>query len=274
MNQCELNAIAENNITSYDNIRNKSSKFEAKGIFHSELLMVYTVAKQLGVERIIESGRARGQSTEIIARICDELKIGFDSIEFDRESPDVSIAEKRLAPLRDVCTLHYGDAFEIMPSILDKKKTLIIIDGPKGIWAQKLGLRMLKLKNVCAVMFHDSHRDAIDIRPRLEKYFGRYLITSDDYNFVAKYHRLDEECWTVTSDFMPGYAPYQRTGALMRSYAGTLSCVVNESIRKDLISAYEHEIEGAINIHESLFFKLASRLKLVGFLRKLYFVTI
>ena len=270
MIQCELNKKAEHYLVEYKKIKEQSSTFEPKGIFHSELLMAFTVAKELGVEKIIESGRARGQSTELIARFCKEHNIEFHSIEYDKNSPDTEVAEQRLAPFKDVCTLHYGDGFEVMPKLIDEKHTLIIIDGPKGVWAQKLGLLMLKHTNVKAVMFHDTHRDAEDARPRLERYLGKHLIVSDDYEFVEKYKYLDDDCWEITNKYIGGYAPYKRPNKIMRSYAGTLSCVINKGIDPKMIELYLKDVQYSIDIKNTMLYKIALKLKIVGFINRLY----
>ncbi|WP_210397611.1 class I SAM-dependent methyltransferase [Motiliproteus sediminis] len=270
MKQSELNNKASSYVDSYEVIKSLSSTFEPKGIFHSELLMAYTLIKELGVEKVIESGRARGQSTEIIARICQQDGLEFHSIEYDDKSPDVAVAEKRLAPYKDVCTLHYGDGFELMPKLLDGKDTLIIIDGPKGVWAQKLGLLMLKKENVKAVLFHDTHRDAYDSRPRLERYFGRHLLVSDDYEYVDAFSYLDDVCWQETNKFFDGYAPYKRYNTIMRSYAGTLSCVINNNIDETMLDNYINDINRSILVKESLLFRLANKINLISMIKNLH----
>lgn len=274
MKQCELNQRAELYVQEYEKIKAESSVFEPKGIFHSELLMAFTIARELGVEKIIESGRARGQSTELIARICKIHGIEFHSIEYDRSSPDVEVAEKRLAPFSDVCTLHYGDGFEVMPTLLDEKPTLIIIDGPKGVWAQKLGLLMLKNESVKAVAFHDTHRDAEDARPRLERYLGKNLLVSDDYEFVERYSYLDDECWSITNNFAKGYGPYKRPGRIMRSYAGTLSCVINSKVDGNMIDLYLKDVQSAIDVKSTFIYKVMLKLRIVGMVSKIYIKTI
>ena len=269
MYQSHLNLAALNHLSDYQNIKEASSEFEAKGIFHSELLMVKVLIELIGVEHVIESGRARGQSTEVIARICDAIGIKFDSIEFDDKSPDVQIAEERLKSFKHVCSLHYGDSFEIMPRLIPKdKKTLLIVDGPKGVWGLKLGLSMMQTGNVAAVLFHDTHRDAIDVRPILEKYFKKNLIVSDDYEYVELFRHLDYDCWDVTKSYTNGqYGPYKRGEKKMRSYAGTLSCVIYDEKEKTDLNNCLDELEKLTKRKGSFVFKAINKLKIPTFLR-------
>ena len=67
---------------------------------HSEMLFAFSIAKELGVQAILESGRARGQSTELTAIFSKYHDIDFHSIEYDKFSPDVEIAERRLKNLK------------------------------------------------------------------------------------------------------------------------------------------------------------------------------
>lgn len=268
MKQCELNKKAEFYLDEYTQIKLQSSPFEPKGIFHSELLMAFTIAKELGVEKIIESGRARGQSTEIVARFCKKHDIEFHSIEYDRNSPDVVVAEKRLEQFKDVCTLHYGDGFEVMPTLLDDKRILIIIDGPKGVWAQKLGMAMLGYKNVKAVLFHDTHRDGYEVRNNLERYFKGKLLFSDDYEYVEKYQSLDDDCWRVTNHYIVGYGPYKRPGKMMRSYAGTFTCIINE-VSEEAIAKYTEIVTRQIKMRSRILYRILYKMGLIDRIRKM-----
>ena len=56
----------------------------------------------------------------------------------------------------------------------------------------------------------------------------------------------------------------------MRSYAGTLSCVINMNIEQHIIDEYLTEIEGVIATKESYIFKLAVKLRLVSLILKFY----
>ena len=67
---------------------------EKKGIRRSELFFFYALVAGLNPVRIIESGRARAQSTLVLARLFPRASIV--SLESDPASPDVTVAAERL----------------------------------------------------------------------------------------------------------------------------------------------------------------------------------
>ena len=269
MLQNKLHKKAETLLDEFESIIKQSSPFEAKGVIHSEMLFAFSIAKELGVQVILESGRARGQSTELTAIFSKYHDIDFHSIEYDKFSPDVEIAERRLKNLKNFCTLHYGDSFDLLPKIIDDRPTLIIIDGPKGIYGLKLGLEMMKFKSVKGILFHDTHRDANDVRPFLEKYFRENMATSDDYNFVNKYKYLDQDCWLIYSN-EHSYQPYLRKGKLMRSYSNTFSFILNIENHHEMLNLCIHEVQKIINKKSSKFYKILNKIRLIKLINWIY----
>lgn len=220
MTQQELNKIAFKYIEDYKKYMKESSPYEIKGIFHSELLMVVTLAKELGVEVLMESGRARGQSTELLARFAKENNIAFHSIESSKDSDDVVVAESRLSGLP--VTLHYADSLDLMPRLMNDAKTLVIIDGPKGHRMWDLGMRMLEFESVVGVCMHDAERGSY-IRGQAA---GLPIITTDDKEYVEAFKHLDGECWKVhpwgpyeSGSYINGEVRHLRKA---KSYEGTL----------------------------------------------------
>jgi hypothetical protein len=211
-------------LDSFKDLLSQAGPFEPKGIFHSEMLMLCAVVNALGAEQIIESGRARGQSTEILARFASLIGIGrFDSIEFDTLSPDCAIAEERLRPLGQRVRLHYGDAFELLPSLIYGERCVLLIDGPKGPSALKLAVIAMKNRSVNGVFIHDVHKDAANVRPLIERHFPDSIF-SDEEEFVEKFSVLDEVCWKTQarSPGCEGWKPYYRGKRRMKSYSATL----------------------------------------------------
>lgn len=226
MRQKDLIEAAENILIDYERYKRDSHPYEIKGIFHSELLMFCAIAEIIKPELIIESGRARGQSTEIIARYAADKEIRFESIESNKINGDSDIAEERLRLLPGI--LHYGDSFEIMPFLVKDKKSLILIDGPKGSGMWKLFEIMYSIPNVAGVFTHDSGKGT-SMRKNLDsKYPGKYIV-SDDKEFVNRFSFLDEECWEVNP-----WGPYEHGSYIQgkvsnlgkaESYSGTLAFV-------------------------------------------------
>jgi predicted O-methyltransferase YrrM len=158
--------------------------YERKGILYSEIFFLYLCAKAAG-QRILESGRARGQSTALLALCFPQLAIV--SVEHDADSPDAAVAAARLRGFRNV-ELRFGDAARILPAIA-QPGDIALIDGPKGFRAVRLALRLLARGRVAMVFLHDVGPGSPE-REFLERRLPATLY-SDDPRFAEVAHRLD-----------------------------------------------------------------------------------
>jgi hypothetical protein len=121
------------------------------GIWESEMFLFYAAVKPFAPKQILESGRARGKSTLILARCFPEARIV--SVELDRESENAAAAEAKLKSCPNV-ELLYGDSREILPERLQPGDA-VLIDGPKDFRALALALELLRTGKPCAVFIHD-----------------------------------------------------------------------------------------------------------------------
>jgi Methyltransferase domain len=121
------------------------------GIWESEMFLFYAAVKPFAPKQILESGRARGKSTFILARCFPESRIV--SVEYDRKSENAAAAEAKLRNESNV-ELLYGDSREILPARLQSGDG-VLIDGPKGFRALKLAIDLLRTGDPCAVFVHD-----------------------------------------------------------------------------------------------------------------------
>src|SRR5947208_13951883 len=121
------------------------------GIWESEMFLFYAAVKPFAPKQILESGRARGKSTLILARCFADARI--ISIEYDRQSENAAAAEAKLKSERNV-ELLYGDSRAILPERLQAGDA-VLIDGPKDFRALKLALDLLRTGKPCAVFVHD-----------------------------------------------------------------------------------------------------------------------
>ena len=121
------------------------------GIWESEMFLFYAAVKPFAPKQILESGRARGKSTLILARCFPESRI--ISIEYDRESENAPAAAAKLKNESNVDLL-YGDSREILPNRLENGDA-VLIDGPKDFRAIKLAVDFLRTEKPCAVFVHD-----------------------------------------------------------------------------------------------------------------------
>ena len=158
---------------------------EPKGIRRSEMFFFYAAIAETAPSRIIESWRARAQSTLVLASLFPEANI--ISIEFDASSPDVAIAAERLKDRANV-ECRFGDSRQLLPDLL-RDGDVVLIDGPKDFRAVKLALRLLRTGKPLAVFVHDlwpgsPARDFVD----------RHLpaaFLSDAPVWVERYSELD-----------------------------------------------------------------------------------
>ena len=121
------------------------------GIWESEMFLFYAAVKPFGPKQILESGRARGKSTLILARCFPDTRIV--SVEYERESENAPAAEAKLKKESNV-ELLYGDSREILPQRLQAGDA-VLIDGPKDFRALKLAIDLLRTGKPCAVFVHD-----------------------------------------------------------------------------------------------------------------------
>ena len=121
------------------------------GIWESEMFLFYAAVAPCAPKQILESGRARGKSTLMLARCFPEARI--ISVELDRASATAAAAEAKLKPYPNV-ELLYGDSRTILPQRLQSGDA-VLIDGPKEFRALELALQVMGTGKPCAVFVHD-----------------------------------------------------------------------------------------------------------------------
>lgn len=201
--------------------------YERKGILYSEMFFLFLCAQQVTPRRVLESGRARGQSTEILARMFPDLPVV--SIEYDAHSPDVPVAAKRLAAFANV-DLRFGDATRLLPAEV-AEGDIVLIDGPKGFRGLRLALSLLATGKPSLVFLHDA-----GIGTAERKFLDRHLpvlAASDNPSFVAVAKDLD----AAAADTIP---PENRSTSRDHGYGYGLVCLPyapNVSYRALLVRA-------------------------------------
>lgn len=189
--------------------------YERKGILFSEMFFLWLCARELKPRRVLESGRARGQSTLILSHCFPEAEIL--SVEYDRNSPDVAVAAERLAGRDNVRQL-FGDATRLLPEML-QPGDIALIDGPKGYRGLRLALRLLGSGRTPAVFLHDAGYGSIErdfLTRRLpETYY------SDAVEFAAAAHPLDDGSW----DDLPAAHRWTDAGPPAAGYGVGLACL-------------------------------------------------
>ena len=156
------------------------------GIWESEMFIFYAAVRPFAPKQILESGRARGKSTLILARCFPESRI--ISVEYDRRSENAPAAESKLKHEPNVQLL-YGDSREIVPQKLQEGDA-ILIDGPKDFRAIKLAIDLLRTNKPCAVFVHDFPRGSPQ-RKFVERNFPNAFFGDDP--LFTRFQTLDNE---------------------------------------------------------------------------------
>jgi len=156
------------------------------GIWESEMFLFYAAVKPFAPQQILESGRARGKSTLILARCFPESRI--ISVEYDRQSENAPAAEAKLKNEANV-ELLYGDSREILPQKL-KEGAALLIDGPKDFRAIKLAIDLLRTNKPCAVFVHDFPPGSAQ-RKFVERNFPNAFFGDDP--LFTRFQELDTE---------------------------------------------------------------------------------
>ncbi|HEY2800417.1 MAG TPA: hypothetical protein VGI85_07475 [Chthoniobacterales bacterium] len=156
-----------------------------KGIRRSEMFFLYAAVAVAKPKRILESGRARAQSTLVLSLLFPDVPT--ISIESDAASADVPIAAERLKERANV-ECRFGDSRHLLPELL-RVGDVVLIDGPKDFRAVKLALWLLRTGKPIAVFVHDlwlgsPARDFVDRQLR-------EVFLSDAPEWVEQYSRLD-----------------------------------------------------------------------------------
>jgi len=182
--------------SNFELILSQSHNYEAKGVWNSEMLFVCSLVSEIKPEHIIESGRARGQSTEVLARFL-RGEIRFDSVELDSDTSDSRVAEARIKKLEpNMVNLHYGDSFVEIPKLIKQKgrRFLCIIDGPKGVAAIELMHCLLAHEKCLGVFMHDfSKNNPLRMYFHIRKFIQ---FTSEEEGFLEENKHLDSRCYT------------------------------------------------------------------------------
>lgn len=189
--------------------------YERKGILFSEMYFFWLCARTIEPRRILESGRARGQSTLILSLCFPDAEIL--SVEYDRNSPDVAVAAERLQGRSNVRQL-FGDATQLMPQMA-RRGDAVLIDGPKGYRGLRLALRLLADGNTPLVFMHDAV-----VGSQERRFLSRHLpeaVYSDLPAFADVAHYLDQGTW----EDMPEANRWTAAGAPAAGYGYSLACL-------------------------------------------------
>jgi hypothetical protein len=214
LTQAELQAIA-------------AEPYEARGIPHSEMALIIDTCRRLGVEVFIESGRARGQSTYMLAKYLPGIKI--HSIDFRPNHPDEAFARERMRGLLNVA-LYTGDGAQFLPAVAKASaphRTAVLCDGPKGLFAVGVVEKCFRHPHVVAGFIHDmrpiDHGRPSPYRAAAEAVFAGFF--SDHPDYIANTSWMDAKVVEANGPVGP------KQQAEFGSYGPTVGVFINTAFR-------------------------------------------
>ena len=190
----------------------------------------------LNPARIIESGRARAQSTLVLARLFPRASIV--SLESDPASPDVTVAAERLRECEQ-CRLSASAIHFFFCQTLVEAGDVVLIDGPKDFRALKLAFRLLRSGKPLAVFVHD-----LWLGSPARRFVDRYLpsvLLSDDPEWVQRYASLDSR----------RRSPPPVSNTVRHAYGATMGCFEASQENYSLRLLQSSAAQGADRIRET-----------------------
>ena len=197
-------------------------EYEHKGIWFSEMLFIFSICQYFKPKLLIESGRARGQSTLCLSHLFPNQNI--ISIEHLKDTEDSRIAEKRLMNCKNLMLI-YGDSFYCIKKINYETQFLMLIDGPKNEMAIDLAKKVLQNKFCLGVFLHDCNVGGVE--RSFENLHNGFSLFSDDLQFAEKFKYLDSACYNEKRK------PYLFGGVKQKSYGPTVGVFLKPELIND-----------------------------------------
>ncbi len=192
----------------------KDVEYESEGVLYSEMAFMSLAVSQFEPLRILEAGRGRGQSTELLAKLFADMPVL--SVECDQDSENEAVARRRLAGYSNIdCRI--GDAQVLLPET-SKAGDIVLIDGPSGWPGMKLLFKLLASRKFDLAFIHDVNIGT-PYRAFLEKHLPSTNF-SDDPEFAEICHGLDEKA----KDHLPSANTYEATQGKF-GYGLSLACL-------------------------------------------------
>jgi len=162
----------------------------AAGILPSEIMTFCAVCLEQGVDRVFESGRKFGYSTEILCRWTEHWMLR------SCETTPVADRDDYLLNRYPESIIAPGDGLLVLPrwtlDAADNHRIAVLCDGPKGF----AGLELMDRLSDRLVLYalHDVLSDSV-LAGRLQ---GRTrFLTDRNDEWLAKYGEMDDQAYVV-----------------------------------------------------------------------------
>ena len=213
--------------------------YQSRGILNSEIFALIALGSCQNVTSVVESGRARGHSTLMLAKYLNGGNCNIASVDLVRDQ-DALYAESKLTDYSNIQT-YYGDSFRLVPRLCNQQKQpyFLLIDGPKGGDAFELAKLTLQLEPPPAIIFIHDLKDMASgklspSRFLIDKYFDCVFFT-DETKYVSE---------TSSLDVISSHAPFKKDEWVQNSYGPTLAVIIPN--HKDIYRAKSKDIKLSI----------------------------
>lgn len=233
------NAVLEHLATSANQWEVSPEDYKARGVLNSEIALFLSAARFARATVVVESGRANGHSTRVLARNLERTETRFYSVEL---SP-IATTDEELAHLfgqQPGFSLIVGDSRVEVLSLLNQypgERFAVLIDGPKGMRSIDFARRLVAEPNVSLVAIHDL-RAIVDTKPSsirnaFENSF-EFPLFSDALVVVNSLSEMDEGFRRHSSpDYATPSAPGYQGRQYIASYGPTLGILFPDFIDRE-----------------------------------------
>ncbi len=132
--------------------------YELKGVSNFEGLCLWSLIKHYKPQVVIESGVARGRSTNLLCIMCNQFGVEH-MYAFDKSNDHESYVRQKLKNFSNL-TYEIGDSSEKIKSLsssIKSKRVLAFVDGPKSGEAYADVMKSLANLELVAVVGHDCY---------------------------------------------------------------------------------------------------------------------
>jgi hypothetical protein len=223
-------------------------RYEDRGIYNSELVLICSMMKMCELNTVFESGRARGHSTYVLSEFFrEQIDSKVVSVDYERNI-DTEFSERRLAPYTNT-KLIYGHANVLLKEIVENEIPYdlgyaVLLDGPKSINAIYLAVRLIRSRHCPSIIFiHDMRRFEGGEKPSFHRFLCQTLFDrvffSDHFEISPEVISADRSVFIQKeSGRNDSNEPYVKNFLPTGSYGPTLAVILPSQRDKKILKRF------------------------------------
>jgi hypothetical protein len=169
-------------------------KFQTAGIFYAEAFAFLNMCELYDIDLILESGMARGNSTEIFLKNFKGEVITFEYSKKDYHTE----VEKRLMKYKNLKKIMYEDSMSGFERVISEnldKRIALFIDGPKDLGAVSLAKKSFNNQNVKFCGIHDITNPVTKMRANygfMDYFKESHILSTDEKLYRQHFGYMDD----------------------------------------------------------------------------------